>query len=114
MATDLNAEVAAVFEALADPTRRQIVQLLGEGPRRAGDLASAVATSAPAVSRHLRLLLQAGIVADERPRDDARVRMFRLRPESMVALQSWLDQLRAHWIEQLTSFQRHVERRARE
>jgi len=106
-------EVAAVFDALADPTRRQIVQLLGEGPRRAGELASAVATSAPAVSRHLRVLLEAGIVADERPRDDARVRMFRLRPESMVALQSWLDQLQAHWNEQLKSFQRHVERRTK-
>jgi DNA-binding transcriptional ArsR family regulator len=110
---DLDTEVAAVFEALADPTRRQIVQLLGEGPRRAGQLASAVSTSAPAVSRHLRVLLEAGIVADERPRDDARVRMFRLRPESMVALQSWLDQLQAHWNEQLRSFQRHVERRTR-
>jgi DNA-binding transcriptional ArsR family regulator len=111
MATDLDTEVAAVFDALADPTRRQIVRLLGEGPRRAGDLASAVATSPPAVSRHLRVLLEAGVVADERPRDDARVRMFRLRPESMVALQSWLDQLQAHWNEQLKSFQRHVERR---
>jgi DNA-binding transcriptional ArsR family regulator len=111
LATDRNTEVAAVFEALADPTRRQIVQLLGEGPRRAGELASAVATSAPAVSRHLRVLLEAGIVADERPRNDARVRMFRLRPESMVALQSWLDQLQAHWNEQLGSFQRHVDRR---
>ncbi len=110
---DLDTEVAAVFEALADPTRRQIVQLLGEGQRRAGQLASAVSTAAPAVSRHLRVLLEAGIVADERPRDDARVRMFRLRPESMVALQSWLDQLQAHWNEQLRSFQRHVERRTR-
>ena len=113
MATDLETEVAALFDALGDPTRRQIVQVLGEGPRRAGDLASAVATSAPAVSRHLRVLLEAGIVADERPRNDARVRMFRLRPESMVALQSWLDQLQAHWNEQLKSFQRHVERRSR-
>jgi DNA-binding transcriptional ArsR family regulator len=111
VATDLDAKVAAVFEALADPTRRQIVQLLGNGPRRAGELASAVASSPPAVSRHLRVLLQAGIVADERPGHDARVRMFRLRPESMVALQAWLDQLQAHWNEQLKSFQRHVERR---
>ena len=111
MATDLDTEVAAVFEALADPTRRQIVQLLGGGPRRAGELANAVATSPPAVSRHLRVLLQAGVVTDERSRDDARVRMFRLRPESMVALQAWLDQLQAHWNEQLKSFQRHLERR---
>lgn len=102
-----------MFEALADPSRRQIVQLLGDGPRRAGELARAVGTSPPAVSRHLRVLLHAGIVADERPGDDARVRVFRLRPESMVALQAWLDQLQAHWNEQLKSFQRHVERRER-
>jgi len=48
------------------------------------------------MSRHLRVLLQAGIVADERPPLDARARVFRLRPESIVAVQAWLDQLQAH------------------
>jgi DNA-binding transcriptional ArsR family regulator len=109
---DLDAEVAPLFEALADPTRRQIVQLLGAGPRRAGELAAAAATSAPAISRHLRVLLAAGIVADERRPEDARLRIFRLRPESIVALQGWLDQLQAHWNEQLQSFRRHVEKGA--
>ena len=65
------------------------------------------------MSRHLRLLLQLGVVADERLADDARARVFRLRPESIVPLQAWLDQLQAHWDEQLQSFKRHVERRAR-
>jgi len=101
--------VETVFEALADPTRRRVVELLGEGPRRAGELAAAVDASSPAMSRHLRVLLEAGIVADERVTEDARVRMFRLRPESLVALQAWLDQLKAQWDEQLSSFKRHVE-----
>ena len=100
---------AAVFEALADPTRRRVVELLGEGPRRAGELAAAVDASSPAMSRHLRVLLEAGVVSDERVSEDARVRMFRLRPESLVALQAWLDQLQANWDEQLGSFKRHVE-----
>jgi DNA-binding transcriptional ArsR family regulator len=107
-----DAEIAAVFGALADATRRQVVQLLGAAPLRAGELASAVGLSAPAMSRHLKLLLQAGIVSDERTSLDARLRYFRLRPESMVALQAWLDQLQAHWDEQLASFKRHTEERA--
>ena len=110
---DLDEEVAPLFVALADPTRRSVVQLLGEGPRRAGELAEAAGMSAPAMSRHLRVLLQHGIVADERLADDARARVFRLRPESIVPLQAWLDQLQAHWDEQLQSFKRHVERRTR-
>jgi DNA-binding transcriptional ArsR family regulator len=69
--------------------------------------------SPPAMSRHLRVLLQNGIVDDERLPDDARARVFRLRPESIVPLQAWLDQLQAHWDEQLQSFKRHVERRAK-
>jgi DNA-binding transcriptional ArsR family regulator len=101
--------VASVFTALADPTRRQVVELLGERPRRAGELSEAVGTSAPGMSRHLRVLLEAGIVADERVPEDARVRVFRLRPESVEGLQAWLDQLQAHWNEQLGSFKRHVE-----
>src|SRR3954452_23654365 len=100
--------VDGVFVALAEPTRRRVVELLGEGPKRAGALASAVGASPPAMSRHLRVLLEAGVIADERPADDARARVFRLRPESIVALQAWLDQLKAEWENQLGSFKRHV------
>ena len=106
MATD----VAAVFGALADPTRRQVVQLLSHGPRRAGEIAAAAGTSGPAMSRHLRILLAAGIVTDERGARDARVRVFRLRRESVVAVRAWLDQVQAHWDEQLRAFKAHVER----
>jgi DNA-binding transcriptional ArsR family regulator len=110
--TQHDEDVAQLFGALSDATRRQVVQLLGAGPQRAGELAAAAGTSAPAMSRHLRVLLQAGIVADERTAQDARARVFRLRPQSMVALQAWLDQLQAHWDAQLQSFKRHVEERA--
>ena len=102
---------ARLFGALADPTRRSIVALLGSGPRRAGELAAEIGTSPPTMSRHLRVLLDAGVVADERPPADARARVFRLRPESVVAAQAWLDQIQAHWDDQLASFRRHVERR---
>ena len=106
-------EAAEVFSALADPTRRQVVQLLGSRPMRAGELAEAAAMSAPAMSRHLRVLLDAGVVADERRAEDARLRVFHLRPEGLVELQAWLDQLQANWNQQLGSFRRHVERESR-
>jgi DNA-binding transcriptional ArsR family regulator len=80
-----------VIDALSDPTRRQIVMLLGDGPKRAGELAAEVGMSAPAISRHLRVLLTAAVIADERLAEDARARLFRLRPESIKAAQSWLD-----------------------
>jgi DNA-binding transcriptional ArsR family regulator len=102
-------DAEAVFPALADPTRRRVVELLGDGPRRAGELAAATGTSASAMSRHLRVLLEAGFVGDERVANDARLRLFRLRPEPMLALQAWLDQLQAHWNEQLGSFKTYVE-----
>lgn len=105
--------VAELFEALADPTRRRVVEMLGSRPARAGELAAALGTSAPAMSKHLRHLLRSGLVADERDAADARVRVFRLRPQGVTAIQAWLDQLQAHWDEQLRSFQRHVEREER-
>ena len=106
--------VAVLFDALADPTRRRVVELLGSKPARAGELAAAIGTSAPAMSKHLRHLLRAGLVADERDAADARVRVFRLRPQSVAAIQAWLDQLQAHWDVQLRSFQRHLEREERQ
>jgi DNA-binding transcriptional ArsR family regulator len=106
----MNDKVDRFFEVLADPTRRQVVQLLGEGPQRAGQLAAATSTSSPAMSRHLRILLSAGVVTDERVAEDARVRVFRLRQEPVVAVQAWLDQVQAHWQEQLGAFKRHVEK----
>jgi DNA-binding transcriptional ArsR family regulator len=102
----MSSDVEGVFTALADPTRRRVVELLGSRPHRAGELAAAAGTSAPVMSRHLRILLEAGFVSDERVPDDARLRVFRLRPEPVEALQAWLDQLQAHWNEQLRAFKR--------
>jgi DNA-binding transcriptional ArsR family regulator len=101
--------VEGFFVALADPTRRRVIELLGERPRRAGELSATAGTSAPVMSRHLRILLEAGFVADERVPGDARLRVFRLRREPVLALQAWLDQLQAHWNEQLGAFKRYVE-----
>ena len=111
MASKSGAAVDRVFNALADPTRRSVVELLGSQPRRAGELAAATRTSPPTMSRHLRVLLDAGIATDERPKEDARARVFRLRPESMQAVNDWLGQLQKEWDAQLRSFKRHVERR---
>jgi DNA-binding transcriptional ArsR family regulator len=108
----MTTELAPLLTALADPTRRRVVQLLRDGPRRAGELAVASGTSAPTMSRHLRVLLRAGIVADERPSDDARTRVFWLRPESVSPLRDWLDELQAAGDEQLASFKRHLEGRS--
>jgi DNA-binding transcriptional ArsR family regulator len=76
-------------------------------------LAVATGSSAPAISRHLRILLAARLIEDERVPDDARLRVFRLRQEPMVAVQAWLDQVQAHWQEQLGAFKKHVEREER-
>jgi DNA-binding transcriptional ArsR family regulator len=105
-------ELAPLLTALADPTRRRVIQLLHERPRRAGELAAESGTSAPAMSRHLRVLLRAGIVADERPAEDARARVFWLRPEAIAPLRDWLDELQAASDRQLASFKRHVEGRS--
>ena len=102
-------ELERFFHALADPTRRRVIEVLGDGAHRAGELARATGTSAPVISRHLRVLLEAGLVADERVPGDARLRVFRLRREPVLEVQAWLDQLQAHWNEQLGAFKRHVE-----
>ena len=112
--SNTSVQVADLFDALADPTRRRVVELLGSKPARAGELATALGTSAPAMSKHLRHLLRAGLVTDERDTADARARVFRLRPQSVTAIQAWLDQLQAHWDLQLGSFQRHLEREKRQ
>ncbi len=95
--------------ALSDPHRCQVVELLGARPHSAGELARLTGLSPSAMSRHLRLLLQHGLVTDQRNRDDARVRVFSLNPEGLVGCQAWLDQVQAHWQANLASFKRHVE-----
>ena len=97
--------------ALADPHRRQVVDLLREGPRRAGELAEAVGLSAPAMSRHLRTLRESRIV-EESPADfDTRVRIYRLRPQPMAHLKAWLEETERLWTDQLSAFKAHLERK---
>ncbi|MGH9172638.1 MAG: ArsR/SmtB family transcription factor [Acidimicrobiales bacterium] len=84
-----------LFGALADPTRRRVVEMLGAGPMRAGELAEGAGVSPPVMSRHLRLLLESEVVDDERSPADARVRLFFLNREVLAALQTWLDQAQA-------------------
>ena len=98
--------------ALADPTRRAVVDLLVTGPKRAGELAASVGMSGPAMSRHLRVLRRAGLVTEDKVDDDARVRMYRLRRARFVDLREWLDDVEAFWGEQLAAFKAHAETRA--
>ena len=93
----LNGEptAATVIEALGDPVRRRVVALLAGGPRRAGEIAAEIGMSAPAISRHLRVLLEAHVIEDERIDADARARVFRLRPQSISAARTWLDEILA-------------------
>ena len=97
--------------ALADPTRRRVIELLGAGPRRAGALAAGVGMAATALSRHLQVLRSSGLVAVESAPGDARGRVYRLSPERLVAVRAWIDQVEAFWSEQLGSFKGHAERR---
>ncbi len=91
----MDATAETVIEALGDPVRRQVVAALSGGPRRAGELAAEIGMSAPAMSRHLRVLLAAQVIEDERLEADARARVFRLRRQSIAAARSWLDQILA-------------------
>ena len=103
------ADLDRTLAALADPNRRLVVDLLRERPRRAGELAEAAGLSAPAMSRHLRTLRRSGIIAESHPEADARVRLYRLRPEPMALLKDWLEQTEQMWTEQLATFKAHLE-----
>jgi DNA-binding transcriptional ArsR family regulator len=105
-------DVDRTLAALADPHRRQVVDLLSRGPRAAGDLARELALSAPSMSRHLRTLRESGLVEESHPTFDARVRIYALRPEPMANLLRWLEEAERLWSEQLLAFKAHLERKA--
>jgi DNA-binding transcriptional ArsR family regulator len=98
--------------ALAEPTRRRVIELLRERPRRAGELAEGLSVSAPLMSRHLRTLRLHGLV-EERHSDprDSRIRLYSLRREPFDELQAWLREVEAFWTDQLGAFRRHVEQK---
>lgn len=87
-----------IFTALADPTRRQIIEQLAAGDIAFGDLADKFEMSRPAVSQHLKVLRDAGIVA---ARADAQRRIYRLNGDSLGEVESWLGKVRDYWIPRL-------------
>jgi DNA-binding transcriptional ArsR family regulator len=87
--------VDRTLAALAEPTRRGVVELLRAQPRRAGEIADALATTRPAMSRHLRVLRRAGLVTESGLEDDARARVYSLAPEPFAELRGWLDAVEA-------------------
>ena len=105
------------LQALAEPTRRAVVGLLREGPQRAGALADSLAMSRQAMSRHLRVLRQAGVIHEvgaASPDDDARARTYRLEAQPLADLQAWLGDVQAFWGVQMQAFRKRAERVARE
>lgn len=87
------------------------MELLGQKPRRAGELAEALGLPAPAMSRHLRELKQSGLVEETHPEFDARVRIYTLKDGAMADLKRWLADTERMWADQLASFKAHVERK---
>jgi DNA-binding transcriptional ArsR family regulator len=105
-----NPALDQTLAALSDPTRRGVIDLLRKQPLRAGELAAALAVSAPALSRHLRILRRSGLIVDDEPEHDARVRLYRLQPTAFASLRDWLDEVELFWSNQLQAFKAHAER----
>jgi DNA-binding transcriptional ArsR family regulator len=94
------------FAVLAEPTRREILDLLRDGERPVGDLVYRLAISQPAVSKHLRVLRDAGLVD---VRADAQRRLYRVRPQPLVEIDEWLAPYRRLWSRSLDRLERHLE-----
>jgi len=96
----------AAFSALADPTRRAVLDLLRTGTRPAGDIARAFTVSRPAISKHLSILRRAHLVEERR---EGRHRLYQLNPEPLRAVDTWLDQYRQFWTASLNNLKAFVE-----
>jgi DNA-binding transcriptional ArsR family regulator len=99
------------LEALADPTRRRIVELLAERERSAGELAAQFPVSRPAVSRHLRVLRETGLV---QRRGEAQRRLYSLDPTPLAELDEWLGRYRPFWAQRLDALDTQLRRARRE
>lgn len=95
-----------IFDVLANENRRAILRLLLSGERPVRELVDAVGLSQPAVSQHLRVLREAGVVE---AREDAQRRLYRLRPGSLRELDAWLEPYRLLWSGRLDELERHLE-----
>ena len=93
------------FLALADPTRRRIVELLGEGEQGAGGLGGHFTISAPAVSQHLKVLREAGLV---RVRSEGPRRIYSLHPDGLAGMEEWLHKVRGFWKDRLDALEREL------
>src|SRR5512143_1099571 len=95
-----------IYEALAEPTRRHILDLLRERPRLVGELVETLGISQPGVSKHLRVLREAGLV---QVRQDAQRRWYELRPEPLIELDTWLESYRQLWNARLDSLDEYLQ-----
>jgi DNA-binding transcriptional ArsR family regulator len=98
--------VATTFEVLAEPTRRRILDLLRDAPRPVGELVGRVGLSQPGVSKHLRVLREAGLV---RVRPEGQRRWYELEPEPLAELDAWLEPYRRLWADRLDALERHLD-----
>jgi DNA-binding transcriptional ArsR family regulator len=98
--------VVATFDVVAEPNRRKILDLLLEHERPVGELVRELAVSQPAVSKHLRVLRDAGLVE---VRSDAQRRLYRVRAEPLRAIDDWLAPYRAQWASRLDDLERHLD-----
>jgi DNA-binding transcriptional ArsR family regulator len=94
------------FEVLAEPKRREILDLLRDGERLAGDLVGRLALTQPTVSKHLKVLREAGLVEVRR---DAQRRWYRLRPEPLLEIDNWLAPYRRFWNDRLDALEHHLD-----
>jgi len=104
-----NLQLNAAFAALSDASRREMLRMLLQKPRRAGELAASVDMSPQALSRHLRVLRKAGLVSEQGIEDDARVRIYSVHPAAFQPVQQWLAQVEDLWRRQLQSFKTYAE-----
>lgn len=94
------------FAVVGDRTRRDILDLLAARERSAGEIAAAFPVSQPAVSRHLRVLREAGLVS---VRGVAQRRIYRLEPDRLAAIDAWLQPYRRLWADRLDALERHLD-----
>jgi DNA-binding transcriptional ArsR family regulator len=97
--------VTATFEVLAEESRRQILDLLVQAERPVGELVALLALSQPAVSKHLKVLREAGLVE---ARTDAQRRIYSVRPEPLREVDDWLEPYRRQWAGHLDALERHL------
>ena len=101
----------AVLQALSDPSRRTLLAILRDHPATAGELADALPIARPGVSRHLRVLREAGLVD---ARQEAQRRIYTLRPEALVEVDEWLEDYRALWRNRLDALHTEIARGKKE